>query len=789
MREWGLTAEAPLPLRIAADARLTVPSYVDDQIWELNLMDGLLAIETSYGRRALGMRVFPGFRLGQETWINPAEFHSPPSVNSFLPNYIRTSFQPADKLHVLAEFWAKESNLLGGRYRLYNAGSEVLRPELLIHAQLQPDQGAEPMTSRTEQGAIVLQGSTGNLAPVIFLSGGPRAAISPYPALSVRARLDPGASELFVWAHAACGDIQESFNLARELIATKWDAEIARVEQANVGLVDIETGDPEVDLALTLAQTSSVAAFVGPTRHLPHASIVQERMPDRGYSSHPDGRDHGPGWDGVSLSDAYVTINQILPCAPELAKGILLNFLATQAPDGMIDWNAGLGGQLSGVQAVPLLATLVWRIYQHTEDREFLGEVYPRLLRFMDIWFDESHDVDRDGFPEWRSTTQAGFEEWQAFYRYQRWAQGADITLAETPDLASYLYREIRALTEIAKLLGHSEEYQDLSSRQMLLQEVIERTWDEKQNSYLAQDRDHNLTVSGSRLAQEKGEFEFAVDRKFDPPIRVLFRIQGEEVERQGLRVTIRGQASSGRKRVHEWAGREFQWVEQFGTLTSNTSFRSINKIELRGLSPDARSEVRIADYSRPDHTGLLPLWAGVPKKERANQLVKHTIVNERRYWREYGVPGWPADGLAYRHARVQMRPNLMIGEGLIEYGYLSEAARLVDRLLAASIHSLRENRTFAEFYRPDEAGGDGILGHSSGVAPFSLFLDVLGVRLISSRKVALRGFNPFKRPIQLRYRGFEIRWNGDDARIVFPDGAETVVTGKQVHLVEETDI
>jgi len=50
MREWGLTAEAPLSLRIAADARMTVPSYVDDQIWELRLEGGsppALALETT----------------------------------------------------------------------------------------------------------------------------------------------------------------------------------------------------------------------------------------------------------------------------------------------------------------------------------------------------------------------------------------------------------------------------------------------------------------------------------------------------------------------------------------------------------------------------------------------------------------------------------------------------------------------------------------------------------------------------------------------------------------------
>jgi hypothetical protein len=471
MREWGLTAEAPVFLRIAADARMTVPSYVDDQIWELCLVGGspsAVALETNYGLRARSMRIFPGFRLDEETWIDPLDFHTPPAVESFLPNYLRISFEPALDLKVVAEYWAKESNLVGGRFTLYNASAEPIHPEMLLHAQLQPGENPQTMSSVSHQGVTVLQGSTGQLAPLLFLSGGPRAAIAPYPALSVSPRLEPGASELFTWAHSACAELQDSLALTRELMAIKWDAEIARIEQANSGLVEVETGDPDWDAAFALAQTTSIASFVGPTRHQPHSSIIEERSPNRGYSTHPEGRDHDPDWDGVSAASAYITILQILPSAPELAKGILLNFLASQAPNGTVDWNPGLGGQRSGMQCVPLLATLSWRIYSQTEDREFLSSVYPRLTAFIDTWFGEAYDIDRDGHPEWSNTTQSGFEDWPAYDRRHHWGQGLDIALAETPDLSSYLYREIEALIEMGRALGQTERDQDLSSRLLL---------------------------------------------------------------------------------------------------------------------------------------------------------------------------------------------------------------------------------------------------------------------------------------------------------------------------------
>ncbi len=248
------------------------------------------------------------------------------------------------------------------------------------------------------------------------------------------------------------------------------------------------------------------------------------------------------------------------------------------------------------------------------------------------------------------------------------------------------------------------------------------------------------------------------------------------------------GKSGSSRRRVHELPGSSFQWIEDLGTAATAVTFARIEKIVVRGLSSAAKTELRIADYSRPDHTGLLPLWAGVPERERADQLIKQNLKNEKRFLREFGIPGWPADGLAYRNASVQIRPNLMIGEGLVDHGYLKEAADLVGRLMRACIHTLYEDRVFRESYYPDQLGGPGVPGHSSGVAPLSLFLYVLGVRLISPRKVALRGHNPFPWSLRLRYRGIEILWSDDGALVRFPDGSEATVTGLQVQLVEQNE-
>ena len=47
--------------------------------------------------------------------------------------------------------------------------------------------------------------------------------------------------------------------------------------------------------------------------------------------------------------------------------------------------------------AVASLASLAWRTYQHTLDRDFLGEIQAGLNAFIQCWFTGEHDRDLDG--------------------------------------------------------------------------------------------------------------------------------------------------------------------------------------------------------------------------------------------------------------------------------------------------------------------------------------------------------------------------------------------------------
>jgi len=793
MREWSLTADAPLSMVIAADARLTVPNYVDDQIWELRMGGGepaSLAIETSYGLRARSMRIFPGFRLNQETILDPARFHQPPKLQVFLPNYLRLGFFPFPELEVNSEYWVAESNLLAGRFTLHNHGRQPIQPTLLLHAVLRPGENPRSMTSLSHQGVMVLIGATGPLAPLVFISGGATAAIAPYPGLQVKPQLPSGSSESFTWAHSAQPDLEDAFHATRRLAALHWEAEISRVERANSALVEIETGDPDWDAALAAAQKASLASFVGPTRSLPNPACVLVRSPDNGYSARPDGRDYDINWNGQTAAHAFVNSLQILPAAPELAKGVLLNFLAAQNPDGSIDWKPGPGGQRNGALSIPLLSTLALRIFQHTEDLEFLSQVFSRLQAFVEAWFDRRHDRDQDGHPEWDHTLQTGFDDWPAFVRWRDWGQGLDISYAETPDLASYLFRELASLLEMERALTGAEGSDEaLLSLMGKLRTSIAEAWSEADASYLHRDRDLHVSLAGKLLGRGRGEFVLELGKELDPPSRLLFRVQAKAGERHAVQVFVHGSGRTQRKRVERLTERRFVWFGSLGTATTDKTYASLDRIEVRGIGKGTRVEIRIPDYRRQDQTGMLPLWAGIPDKERAERLVRETVLRPEKFWREFGIPTCSSQDRAYQAApaaTIWMLPNLMIGEGLVDYGYLEEAAELVGKLMRACIASLKEEQAFREAYYADRPAGLGERGHMAGVAPLSLLLYVLGVRLISPRKIALRGHNPFPWPITLRWRGVEIRWSTDRALVRFADGGEAEATGRLVQTVEQ---
>ena len=90
-----------------------------------------------------------------------------------------------------------------------------------------------------------------------------------------------------------------------------------------------------------------------------------------------------------------------------------------------------------------------------------------------------------------------------------------------------------------------------------------------------------------------------------------------------------------------------------------------------------------------------------------------------------------------------------------------------------------RVNReaAFRRYYHADTGQGIGERNALTGLASVGLFLEILGVRLISPRRVWIAGFNPFPLPVTVKYRGLTVLRQKEKTVVIFPDGQTATIT------------
>src|SRR5215212_6289516 len=176
MRDWSLAPGDPLCLTLAADARLSIPDYLNDHSWELSVVGGgeppALSLHTTYGLRAKAMRIFLRFSENGKTISDPAAFPLPPTIRRFYPNFLILDYSPLKNIDVTTEYWVPQSNAISGRVSVANKTSATRTIRLEVCALLAPLDGQTMMATQLQM-VNVLAGQTGGLYPLLFMTGGP----------------------------------------------------------------------------------------------------------------------------------------------------------------------------------------------------------------------------------------------------------------------------------------------------------------------------------------------------------------------------------------------------------------------------------------------------------------------------------------------------------------------------------------------------------------------------------------------------------------------------------------
>jgi hypothetical protein len=791
MYDWNFNPDHQITLTLSADARLSPTDYTNDQIWELNFGNSeppALSLQTTFGLRARICRIFPRFIFNGQVINNPTHFYHPITIHQYYPNYISLSFKPFSCVNVIIEYWVPGSHAIAGRSKIINITHEPCQIQLDWAELLVPGPDGNRMATNEIGLTTVLSGQIVNLNPVLFLTGGALAGKSPYPSLNLSYDIPPHGEQESQWAHVTLPDMNASYQLAKEIINTNWDAEFAHISRINSQQIQINTGNQDWNNAFYLAQTIANQLILQPTQLSKAASYIYTRNPDQGFSLLKDGSDYNHLWNGQTTLDTYYLTNFILPASPELLKGMLDNFLATQTLHGEIDWKSGLGGQRSQLLATPLLAYMSWQYYEYADDIKYLSSVFPKLLNFFFSWFTSAHDRDNDLIPEWDQSIQTGYEEHPQFSYTYPWSAGIDISTVESPDLISYLYRECQSLISITKLLKNSEETNRLERISDQLKSMVEQSWSDHHACYLYRDRDSHISTQAEFLGKIMGSGVMEIHKELLQPLRPTIHFNTKRKGTLPVQIFIHGITTTGSHRIDHIPTNRMRWHLGSGFVTSEYLYKTIEKIEVTGISDDVEVIAQSASLTSLDQTLLLPLWAGIPSEDKAKILINLTIMNKKKLLSPFGLrscsdmPGmsdFPEDFFG-----IHLPLITLVLDGLVRYGERKKAADIFTRLMKAVVQSFRIDLKFHQYYHSETGKPLGTINSLTSLIPIGLFLNIAGVKIISPSKVEISGNNPFPWPVTLKYRGLTLVQQEKKALIIFPDGQNITVDNNHTQII-----
>ncbi|GAB4530539.1 MAG: hypothetical protein Fur0018_17920 [Anaerolineales bacterium] len=785
MSDWNLPLEKLNALTLAADVRFGGSDYLDDHIWELTSKKGeplAVALQTTFGLRARSLRLFPRWVEDEQPVESPSQFAAPPVLHEACPNLAHLSCMPAEGLNVHLWYVVPTAHNVYGKMQVFNREKRPRLLRLEWAALLNPveSEGQRAQVRQHASGAWYLHGESGGLHTVLRMASGAQASPGPYTALAVTCEIPAQRSIEIVWGHAAAPQFETAWEEASELLQRNMEADIARIRMINAGGLQIDTGSPAWNTLFALGHQRAFGLLAGPPPHLAHPVPVLSRQPDHGYSQRPDGVNYPPAWhDGHILWHAVYLCTYLLPGYPELAAGILENFLQQQDPDsGYIPNNPNRQNDGVRVLATPMLANLAWQIYLRQRETAFLEHTFDPLYRFLQAWFREENDRDGDGLPEWQSIRQINFLNHPLFAHWHPWAQGVDIASTETPSLLALLHREAECLLRMAQVLKRDAAIAPLQAICDNLKLGLKTAWDERENTYLNWDRDLHHSLPAEDLGTFSQPGEYTIGRTFERPVRPLVNLTYTPPHHTGVKIILDGRRADGTALREKISPARWRWTQARATATAEHPFASLDALYLENL-PAENVEVHLStpDLRRQSVDLLLPLIGGMVEPAQARLLIEETLLNPQKYWQTHGVPLAPWHTAPPRSLQmVSLLWNTWLGYGLLRYGYRQQSAALVTRLMDTLAAALEDENGLPALFHCRSGEGEGEINTLEGLPPLGLFLETLGVRIYSPWRVRLEGQNPFPWTVEIRFRGLHIVRGVARTEITFPDGQSTTI-------------
>lgn len=740
---------------LAADHYSAEIDLKNDHVWELNEHGdpSAIAIRTSYGLRSSGMRIFPQFAFQGTVLIDPQVFAEPVRLVERRGNYLQFECSPFTRLNVQLEYWVPASQVLCGRFKLTNTSGEAMNLSVGWAAILNPLENGESMSAAQIGVNSILHGKSGDVYPVFFLTGGPESLPGAYPALQVRMTLAAGASRRLTWALASLDSEEASFSLARQSTSLQWDVEgIKNKMQVRDSIVEFPGQDNELADLLRESQLKAHQLLTLTPPPGKQLTFLTRRQPDSRNFSPTSRREEIISFSQINAYDAWMLSRILLPGDPHAVKEIIQSFIDHQQPDGAIPWAVSKTGNPSRAMTPPLLAGIVCDVHKFLEDKTWLAEVYPPLLKAFQAWFSRNPGT----IPTWDDSAQCGVSN-NPIYSYEGLSGFGNLpSMIQSPALDALLLKEGESLRRIASWLGNTEHAEWLGKTIEELAIALDSCWDEKKSTFSYRD----LRTGFSHAAEKLHEFSrngfFKLKRNFQHPRR--FTISTPADSATGGTVTIKITGKNGERDASEELDiRPGMLARQ---MISSRHFTRLETVEVTGLKPKAIVSLGLSGNDSEDVSLLLPLFTGSIDERKKQAIIENTLIP--RYLAKNGLTTFPFDRDNQTENSISPFWNNLIVEGLLQADRRDVAAKVLNNLLDAQVKQWLKSGYVSSAFDVENLQSLGELDTLAGLPAIWPLLCAAGLEKITDREIILKGLNEFFRPITVQYKRAIVKMQPD---------------------------
>ncbi|MCD4673963.1 MAG: hypothetical protein K8R77_14975 [Anaerolineaceae bacterium] len=329
-----------------------------------------------------------------------------------------------------------------------------------------------------------------------------------------------------------------------------------------------------------------------------------------------------------------------------------------------------------------------------------------------------------------------------------------------------------------------TEELAWLEEKSDNLKAPMSNKWNARSKTYRYRDYATENSNKGRVLRTIKGRGQFKLQRNFKTPQRLQIRLALANNDTRPLKITIKGRGE--KRKVSETIGfGQLHWSNGVASCTTSNVFMQLEEVNIRGLSARDTGTLAAIDYTQEDISLFVPLWAGVPEPQRAKTLIEKNILP--RYLKKFGLAATPQSSKAEDDqwkSAVHMPWNHLVGEALLAYGYRDQAARLVKQLMKAQTQILGSHRHFHEAFHAENGASSGEDNILTGLPPLGLFLKVLGIKRLTANELVVEGYNPFPKPVTIRFQTVEITRQKKNTVVTLESGETLTLRGPGPHRI-----